>query len=238
LVKNWDNEFQKWLGKIRIQTTLVDQSTESIADFFIGRVSPVLIMSYEMVVKHFDTLSSSSIDLLVCDEGHRLKNLNAKYTRALNSLKITRKIILSGTPIQNSIVDLINLLKFVNPNLQENLLHELTSNQNKNEAIFLPPEISKFILRRDNCNNRVNLKSKYEFLVFCELNEFQKKEYRSESEMAISGTAFTILNNLKRIANHSIHLSSQGLYELSGKYAIALKLLELIMKMDEKVWWF
>lgn len=57
------------------------------------------------------------IGLIICDEGHRLKSAGAKTTLALQSLKTQRRIILSGTPIQNDLSEFHAMADFVNPGL-------------------------------------------------------------------------------------------------------------------------
>ena len=62
-------------------------------------------------------LISCSFDIIVCDEGHKLKNTNAKISEAIKSLPCKRKLILSGTPIQNDLEELYNMTDLVNPGL-------------------------------------------------------------------------------------------------------------------------
>ena len=57
------------------------------------------------------------IGLIVCDEGHRLKSAGAKTTQALQSFNTTKRIILSGTPIQNELSEFHAMVDFVNPGL-------------------------------------------------------------------------------------------------------------------------
>ena len=57
------------------------------------------------------------IGLIICDEGHRLKSAGAKTTQALQSLNTARRIILSGTPIQNELSEFHAMVDFVNPGL-------------------------------------------------------------------------------------------------------------------------
>lgn len=57
------------------------------------------------------------IGLIICDEGHRLKSAGAKTTQALQSLNCARRIILSGTPIQNELSEFHAMIDFVNPGL-------------------------------------------------------------------------------------------------------------------------
>lgn len=55
------------------------------------------------------------VDLLICDEGHRIKNDKIKTTQVLASLPTKRRIILSGTPIQNDLEEFYSMVNFVNP---------------------------------------------------------------------------------------------------------------------------
>ena len=57
------------------------------------------------------------IGLIICDEGHRLKSAGAKTTQALHSFNVKRRIILSGTPIQNELSEFHAMVDFVNPGL-------------------------------------------------------------------------------------------------------------------------
>jgi DNA repair and recombination protein RAD54 and RAD54-like protein len=63
-------------------------------------VNPVLIVSYETLRIYCDELKKTEIGLLMCDEGHRLKNSDSLTYKAINGLNAKRRIILSGTPIQ------------------------------------------------------------------------------------------------------------------------------------------
>lgn len=54
---------------------------------------------------------------MICDEGHRLKSAGAKTTQALQSLNVEKRIILSGTPIQNELSEFHSMVDFVNPGI-------------------------------------------------------------------------------------------------------------------------
>ena len=57
----------------------------------------ILIISYETFRSHYEKLTSSAVGLLICDEGHRLKNLESQTYQALDKLKTQRRVLLSGT---------------------------------------------------------------------------------------------------------------------------------------------
>lgn len=106
----------------------------------LGRTAiPVLIISYETFRMHADILHTREIGLVLCDEGHRwytygsfvkswhlffccyrLKNCENQTYRALMGLKAKRRVLLSGTPIQNDLTEYFSLIHFVNEGLLGN----------------------------------------------------------------------------------------------------------------------
>ncbi|KAJ3339895.1 DNA repair and recombination protein rad54b [Gonapodya sp. JEL0774] len=102
LVQNWHKEFKKWLGDERIRVFAVDAKS-ALRDFLVGKVYQVMVVGYERLRLIADELGEGVFDLIVCDEGHRLKNQQIKITATLNALKVERRVILSGTPIQNDL---------------------------------------------------------------------------------------------------------------------------------------
>ncbi|KAG8710161.1 helicase [Ceratobasidium sp. 395] len=143
LVNNWRKEFFKWLGRDRIRVFVGDKDKANIKQFmnscgfcfqeymlFVNRdctvtrkLHHVLIIGYEKLRTVIDDLTycTPPIGLIVCDEGHRLKSAQAKTTKMFEALKRTpRRIILSGTPIQNDLGEFHAMADFCNPgNLED-----------------------------------------------------------------------------------------------------------------------
>lgn len=119
LVKNWEAEFTKWLGIERINVCGIDGSG-SLGEY-INRParsrSPVLILSYEMFTRAFTSIDENlTFDLVVCDEGHRLKNAGAKASQCLASMSSTdKRIVLTGTPLQNELKEFYAIVSIVCP---------------------------------------------------------------------------------------------------------------------------
>ncbi|XP_050423304.1 DNA repair and recombination protein RAD54-like isoform X1 [Adelges cooleyi] len=123
LVKNWCNEIKKWLGG-RIGALPVDgggkEQVDKLINGFVqarGRrtTDPILVISYETFRSHANMLQNADdIGLVLCDEGHRLKNCENQTYRSLMSLKAKRRVLLSGTPIQNDLLEYFSLVHFVN----------------------------------------------------------------------------------------------------------------------------
>lgn len=125
LIGNWKKEFKKWLSMNRVGILTVGSKQNSRNDlmnikmFGQTRVHQVLLLGYEKLVTLRDVLVQSRIkfDLLVCDEGHRLKSGSSKALQVLNSLQIKKKVLLSGTPIQNDLEEFFTLINFINPGI-------------------------------------------------------------------------------------------------------------------------
>lgn len=205
LVRNWANELVKWLGKDAVTPFAVDgkatktELTTQLRQWSVasGRavVRPVLIVSYETLRLNVDELSNTPIGLLLCDEGHRLKNGESQTFEALNGLNVSRRVILSGTPIQNDLSEYFSLLNFANPNLLGTRMefrkqYELpilrgrdaagtdTDRQKGDERLRdLLALVNKFIIRRTNDILSKYLPVKYEHVVFCNLAPFQLDLY-------------------------------------------------------------
>jgi DNA repair and recombination protein RAD54 and RAD54-like protein len=125
LVKNWYNEFGKWLGNrvncLAIANESKEKTTESLTTFMANRSArcgaPVLIISYETFRLYSHILNTGEVGLVLCDEGHRLKNCENLTYQALMGLQTKRRVLLSGTPIQNDLTEYYSLLHFVNPGM-------------------------------------------------------------------------------------------------------------------------
>jgi DNA repair and recombination RAD54-like protein len=122
LVRNWYNEFKKWLGQ-RVEPLAIEGGSKSEIDKNLsgfmntfGRkpVNPVLILSYETFRLHASDLHHGEVGLVLCDEGHRLKNSENQTYQALMGLKAKKRCLLSGTPVQNDLLEYFSLVHFVN----------------------------------------------------------------------------------------------------------------------------
>ncbi|KAJ2762919.1 DNA-dependent ATPase protein rad54 [Coemansia sp. BCRC 34490] len=224
LVKNWANELVKWLGSTKISPLACDNKgskekvSASLRAFVSARgrtvIHPVLIISYETLRTYIDILGSSPVGLLLCDEGHRLKNSASQTYQALNSLQVQRRIILSGTPIQNDLTEYFALLNFTNPGLlgspqefrkrfelpilrgRDALASDAEQLAGDAKLAELNGVASKVIIRRTNDLLSKYLPVKYEHVVFCPLTDLQtdlyelflkSKEARAEKAAASGG---------------------------------------------------
>ncbi|XP_021584345.2 DNA repair and recombination protein RAD54B isoform X3 [Ictidomys tridecemlineatus] len=195
LVNNWRKEFQKWLGSERIKVFTVDQD-HKVDDFIKSTFYTVLIISYEMLLRSLDQIKNVKFDLLICDEGHRLKNSAIKTTTALISLSCEKRIILTGTPVQNDLQEFFALIDFVNPGIlgtlssyrkiyeepiimsREPSASEEEKKLGERRAAELTYRTGLFILRRTQEVINKYLPPKIENVVFCRPSALQIELYR------------------------------------------------------------
>ncbi|KDE04608.1 hypothetical protein MVLG_04988 [Microbotryum lychnidis-dioicae p1A1 Lamole] len=118
LVKNWSREIRLWLGYDLLRPFIAD-SGANIKSFCATKSYNLLIIGYERLRTVIDDIKAVQppIGLIICDEGHRLKSSDAKISKALRSLSCKRRVILSGTPIQNDLQEYHSMVDFVNPGL-------------------------------------------------------------------------------------------------------------------------
>ena len=160
---NWHKELKKWLG-VRLNAIRVRAGAQASADvqtFVVGHrsMSPVLIISYELFRKHASTINKvPKLEVIICDEGHRLKNVTGtQTTRALTSCVAKNRIVLTGSPIQNNLDELYAILQFVAPDNELGSLHQfkarltrLQESQESSSTSALPtcirdPQVSRVL---------------------------------------------------------------------------------------------
>lgn len=195
LVLNWKLEFSKWLGTERIQVYAVDTDSR-VADFKMGRIYSVMIVGYERLRLIHDELANANFDLIVCDEGHRLKSATIKTVHAIKSVPSRRRLLLSGTPIQNDLGEFYSMVDFTNPGVlgtpqvfKRVFEDAITTGR---DALASPAQVklcdercrelkrltSHFILRRTNEENRHFLPPKTEVIIFAPLTKVQRELYQ------------------------------------------------------------
>lgn len=124
-LSNWQDEFKKWTPSIPF--VLYHGTPQERQDLFKNKIMkqypkgrpntkfPVVATSYEMILRDRSALSKIDWSFIVVDEGHRLKNADAKLFRELQQFKSATRLLITGTPLQNNLKELWSLLHFLMP---------------------------------------------------------------------------------------------------------------------------
>eukprot|EP00040_Diaphanoeca_grandis_P034440 m.213572 g.213572 ORF g.213572 m.213572 type:complete len:984 (-) comp33153_c0_seq2:157-3108(-) len=200
LVFNWNNEILKWLNG-KVKCIAVGNSGSSIkseiTDFASRRPSaPVLIISYETFRNYkADFYRDGVVDMLICDEAHRLKNDATQTSVTLAALKTRKRVLLSGTPLQNRLDEFFAMVNFCNPGVLGSVMQfrkqyerpilagmepdctEKTTEKAKAASAKLSELSNKFILRRTNALLAKHLPTKLIEVVCCKPTPLQVQLY-------------------------------------------------------------
>jgi SNF2 family DNA or RNA helicase len=233
---------KKWLNDDISATPISDSGgnpKKKLREF--EEKTDVLVISYDQLKIHCDDICLiPGVELLIADEGHRLKNANIKTSQSAAKLPAQRRIILSGTPIQNDLKEFYAMVSFVNPKIFENeekfrkVFEEPVLKSREPDAddksreeglariVTLTEMISPFILRRTFHTNMQYLPPKRESTIFFKLTPMQIDIYEKllielkDSAMQNvnvgkgKSPALSLLTTLKKLCNSPVLLSEMA----------------------------
>ncbi|KAI5306477.1 DNA-binding proteins Bright/BRCAA1/RBP1 and proteins containing BRIGHT domain [Ascosphaera pollenicola] len=187
-VANWRREFEQWAPSLRVATYFGSAVARDIAreyQLFPGSASDlrchVVITSYEATIDNHTRRMFSHIpwEGLVVDEAHRLKNDANLIYAALNSIKFPFRVLLTGTPLQNNIRELFNLLQFLDPTKKAEQLSENYSDLDKEKIEELHAMLRPCILRRTKETHLTFLPPMAAIILPVSMTVLQKKLYKN-----------------------------------------------------------
>ncbi|KAG7387506.1 DNA repair and recombination protein RAD54-like [Phytophthora pseudosyringae] len=243
LVKNWDDEIIKWLHG-RVKTVALYEAKrevviKGIKQFIEGSKRPrpgfsaqVLIISYETFRMHVQKFvdTPACCELLICDEAHRLKNANSQINKALSSLACRKRVLLSGTPMQNDLEEFFAMVDFTNPNIlgtpsefRKRYLGPILIGREPDStdgerkvaqscSAMLCEIVNQFILRRGNILNAKHLPPKLMQVICCPLSPLQEQLYNHflsssacrDMMKRSSANVLSSITALKKLCNHPL----------------------------------
>jgi ATP-dependent DNA helicase len=120
---NWMKEFRRWTPELN--AILYHGTKDDRADIRSKRLKPsktdgnfpTIVTSFEIAMKDRPFLQRFRWKYMAIDEGHRIKNLNCRLIRELKMFPTDNRLLLTGTPLQNNLLELWSLLNFVEPRL-------------------------------------------------------------------------------------------------------------------------
>ena len=253
LIYNWLNEAKKFAPKLRIMVhtgTFRYKSPEVFTNY------DVVITTYGITRIDIDLLKDYFFEYIILDESQNIKNPSSKSYQAVKQLKSRYKLILSGTPVENSVNDLWTQMSFINPGLlgsQQFFLNEFVTpiekKKDEEKAKRLQALIKPFVLRRTKEQVATELPPKTENLFYCKMSDEQanvyekvKSEYRNELLRSLEDGTYGQaqmqvlqgLIKLRQIANHPAMIDEE--YEGdSGKFENVVHTLANVLEGGHKV---
>ncbi|TKA76491.1 hypothetical protein B0A55_02890 [Friedmanniomyces simplex] len=242
VILNWVNEFHKFLPGFRVlgyygsaEERVIKRrgwTNDPHHEIKEKRGYNVVVTSYNVALSDISAIRNVQWHYLVLDEAHNIRNFQSLRWQSLIRLKTKARLLLTGTPLQNSLTELWSLLTFLTAgsddpahgDLQDFLSHwkepvkeifdrgvSALSNEAQKVVDQLHISLRPFLLRRLKSEVEKALPKKTEYVVVCKLSKRQRQLYQeymslaSTRERLAKGNAVsagTVLLSLRRVCNH------------------------------------
>ncbi|XP_053354357.1 transcription activator BRG1 isoform X1 [Clarias gariepinus] len=228
-LSNWVYEFDKWAPSV---VKVSYKGSPAARRAFVPQLRSgkfnVLLTTYEYIIKDKQVLAKIRWKYMIVDEGHRMKNHHCKLTQVLNTHYLApRRVLLTGTPLQNKLPELWALLNFLLPTIFKscstfeqwfNAPFAMTGEKvdlNEEETILIIRRLHKvlrpFLLRRLKKEVEAQLPEKVEYVIKCDMSALQRVLYRhmqakgvlltdgSEKDKKGKGGTKTLMNTIMQL---------------------------------------
>ncbi|KAJ7338864.1 hypothetical protein JRQ81_012766 [Phrynocephalus forsythii] len=193
-IPNWEREFRTWteLNVVVYHGSQASRRTIQTYEMYFkdaqGRAIKgsykfhAIITTFEMILTDCPELRNIPWRCVVIDEAHRLKNRNCKLLEGLKMMDLEHKVLLTGTPLQNTVEELFSLLHFLEPTRfpsETTFMQEFGDLKTEEQVQKLQAILKPMMLRRLKEDVEKNLAPKEETIIEVELTNIQKKYYRA-----------------------------------------------------------
>ncbi|MEX0981871.1 MAG: DEAD/DEAH box helicase [Bacteroidales bacterium] len=253
LIQNWVNEIDRFSPSLKVITHSGISRARNTTGF---SYTDVVVSSYHTVRQDIEFLREYPFHYVILDESQTIKNPHSKLYRAMTELQASHKMVVTGTPIENSLTDLWSQINFVNEGLlgslnffKKQFVKTIEKKKNKEQEQRLKELINPFILRRTKEEVAKELPPLYEQYRFCNMTDEQKRMYEEEKstirnsllenleEIGMERSAIMVLKGLTRlrqISNHPLMVEEDYEYG-SGKYDEVFRNIESVIMEGHKV---
>ncbi|KAL2998511.1 hypothetical protein AAZX31_09G103500 [Glycine max] len=223
---NWETEFLKWCPAFKILTYFGSAKERKLKRQ--GWLKPnsfhVCITTYRLVIQDSKVFKRKKWKYLILDEAHLIKNWKSQRWQTLLNFNSKRRILLTGTPLQNDLMELWSLMHFLMPHVfqshQEfkdwfsNPISGMVDGEekiNKEVVDRLHNVLRPFLLRRLKRDVEKQLPMKHEHVIYCRLSKRQRNLYEdfiasSETQATLASANFfgmiSIIMQLRKVCNH------------------------------------
>lgn len=267
---NWMNEISrfcpsiiavKFLGNGQERSDLMDNELKSIDERDLDHgTCDVIVTSYEMLLKERTWFLKRNFHSVIIDEAHRIKNANSKLSQTVRQLTTRFRLLLTGTPLQNSLRELWSLLNFLYPEIfssseEFEALFEAQTGEEEQAIIGRFHRILRpFMLRRVKSEVEIDIPPKKEILLYVPLTNMQRRLYKdllSKNVDALQeegGGKLRLINlamQLRKACNHpylfdgyedkSVDPFGEHVVENSGKMVLMDRLIKKLISGGSRI---
>ncbi|XP_068971300.1 chromodomain-helicase-DNA-binding protein 1 isoform X2 [Bombus flavifrons] len=218
---SWQREMSQWAPDMNFVTYLGDVTSRNVIREYEWCYSSkrlkfnAILTTYEIVLKDKAFLGALNWAVLLVDEAHRLKNDDSLLYKALAEFHTNHRLLITGTPLQNSLKELWALLHFIMPTKFSSWEEFEKEHDNAAQKGYskLHKQLEPFILRRVKKDVEKSLPAKVEQILRVEMTSLQKQYYKwiltknyNALRKGVKGSTMTFLNiviELKKCCNHA-----------------------------------
>ncbi len=256
LIHNWENEIRKFTPSLKAYKYVGVQRKKSLDLKGIISYYDIILTTYGTIRNDYELLKEHEFFYLILDESQNIKNSGSKTYQTITKLKAKNRLVLTGTPIENSLSDLWSQINFLNKGLLGNQAYFkrefITPIEKKNDPekqVKLQTLIRPFVLRRKKDEVARDLPPLTEQIRYCGMSKEQQTSYEKEKSIirnnilqniekeGIKKSAIVVLQGLtklRQLANHPSMLDDADESE-SGKFDEIFRSLKSLMAENHKV---
>jgi len=253
LIYNWENEIIRFVPEMKVCSYKGNQRRKSTSYF---KDFDIILSSYHTIRQDIDLISSFSFHYIILDESQVIKNPASMLYRTVTRLKSQFKLVLTGTPVENSLTDLWTQLNFVNPGLlgelsffRREFAKPIEKLGDDDKELKLRKIIQPFILRRTKEMVARDLPPVTDQTVFCDMTDEQYKVYDEEksyvrnsilksiASTGIEKSAIVVLQGLmklRQLSNHPVMANDEYAFG-SGKFETVLQDIQSVIAEGHKI---
>ncbi|HEX7571287.1 MAG TPA: DEAD/DEAH box helicase, partial [Verrucomicrobiae bacterium] len=186
LVFNWVAEAKKFTPELKV---LALHGPERHARFAEIATSDIVVTSYALIRRDAEKYRGLEFDTVALDEAQHIKNRQTQNAQAVKAVRAKHRIVLTGTPLENSVLDLWSIFDFLMPgylgtakDFRERYELPIAKAKNAEAQARLARRLRPFLLRRLKKDVAADLPTKLEQVSFCELTPDQRSVYQQVIE--------------------------------------------------------
>lgn len=252
LIFNWEREAAKWTPGLTLLNHAHTSRAKDLAEF---DKYDLVLTTYGILLRDIEILRQHRFHYVILDEAQAIKNPVSQTGKAARLLQADHRLTLTGTPVENSTLELWSQFAFLNPGLLGNLEYfrsefssAIEKHQDETAAALLRKMVHPFILRRTKDQVATDLPPHTERILYTEMESAQRKLYEKKrdyyraqvlglmEEEGINDARMKILEGLLRLRQISNHprLAETDSKSSSGKFETLLETLDTLRAEGHK----